>query len=185
MKRSRAHLLFCCVILAGLMISCNQVFVFKKTLSLNDKEFKVESKPGLKNDSLKVELILPAGEKFVLEREIDRKIYAAEIADLDANNVPEIYIYGKSNDGDEYGDVYSFTANNDGSLTEIFVPTLDPYISRGYMGHDKFDVSGSYLNRQFKVAQDVNSEGSQRVKYAISKSAVGLYLNEIKVLPPH
>ena len=180
-KKNRAFpVLGLCFFSAFLMISCNQVFVFKKNLTLNHTSFDIESRAGLKTDSLVVSLEAPGHEKFTLERQIDRKIYAAEIADLDANDVPEIYIFGKSNDEDEYGDVFSFTVDDSKGLMEIFVPTLDPYISKGYMGHDKFSVSEKYLNREFMVSRDVKQSGIQKVKYEISKSAVGLYLNELK-----
>ena len=95
------------------------------------------------------------------------------------NGVPEIYVYGRSNDSDEYGDVFCFTLKDDGSLTEVFVPTLDPYISNGYMGHDQFSVSELFLNRQFRVPREISSECVQKVKYALTKSSVGLFLSEI------
>lgn len=165
--------------LSALIVSCSQINFFKKELDHKGVKFLVESRSGFEHDILKIEHKGSTSENSILERQIDRKIYAAEISDLDMNGVPEIYIYGKSNDSDEYGDVYCFTLKDDGSLTEIFVPTLDPYISKGYMGHDQFSVSDIFLNRQFKVPREISSEGMQKVKYALTKSPVGLYLNEI------
>lgn len=161
------------------IVSCNQISHFKKELDYNGVKYLVESRAGLNHYILKVEHKGSVSEYSILEREIDRKIYAAEISDLDMNGVPEIYIYGRSNDSDEYGDVFSFTIGDDGSLTQIFVPTLDPYISRGYMGHDQFSVSDIFLKREFRVPREVSADEIQKVKYALTKSKTGLFLNEI------
>jgi hypothetical protein len=162
-----------------LMISCNQISLFRKELDRKGVKYLIETRAGFEHDILKIEHKESDSENSILERQIDRKIYAAEISDLDMNGVPEIYVYGKSNDSDEYGDVFCFTLKDDGSLTEVFVPTLDPYISNGYMGHDQFSVSELFLNRQFRVPREISSEGVQKVKYALTKSSVGLFLNEI------
>lgn len=169
--------------ISALIMSCSQISFYRKELDHNGVKFLIESRSGFEHDILKIEHKGSASENPILERQIDRKIYAAEISDLDMNGVPEIYVYGKSNDSDEYGDVYCFTLKDDGSLTEIFVPTLDPYISKGYMGHDQFSVSDIFLNRQFKVPREISSEGMQKVKYALTKSPVGLFLNEISSAP--
>lgn len=168
---------------SALIVSCSQSNFFRKELDLKGVRFLIESQFGFDYDTLKIEHIGSASKSSILERKIDRKIFAAEISDLDMNGVPEVYIYGKSNDSDEYGDVFCFTLKDDGSLTEILVPTLDPYISKGYMGHDQFSVSDIFLNRQFKVSREISSEGIQKVKYALMKSPVGLYLNEISSGP--
>lgn len=168
---------------ATLIISCNQVSLFKKELDHKGVKFLVESRAGLEHYVLKIEHKGSSSENSILERDIDRKIYAAEISDLDMNGVPEIYVYGRSNDSDEYGDVFSFTLGDDGALTQIFVPTLDPYISKGYMGHDQFSVSEIFLKRQFRVPRNVSQEEIQKVKYALTKSKAGLFLNEINDEP--
>ena len=168
---------------AVFVVSCNQISLFKKELDHKGVKFLVESRAGLEHYILKVEHKNSSSENSILERDIDRKIYAAEISDLDMNGVPEIYVYGRSNDSDEYGDVFSFTLGDDGALTQIFVPTLDPYISKGYMGHDQFSVSEIYLKRQFRVPRNVSQEEIQKVKYALTKSKAGLFLNEINDEP--
>lgn len=165
--------------LASLVISCNQISLFKKELDHKGVKYLVESRAGLEHYILRVEHRGSLSKNSILERDIDRKIYAAEISDLDMNGVPEIYIYGKSNDSDEYGDVFCFTLGDDGALTQIFVPTLDPYISKGYMGHDQFSVSDIFLNRKFRVSSEVSVEEIQKVKYALTKSNAGLFLNEV------
>lgn len=165
--------------LAILVISCNQISLFKKELDYKGIKYLVESRAGLEHYILRVEHRESLSGNSILERDIDRKIYAAEISDLDMNGVPEIYIYGRSNDSDEYGDVFSFTLGDDGSLIQIFVPTLDPYISKGYMGHDQFSVSDIFLKREFRVPREVSADEIQKVKYALTKSKTGLFLNEI------
>jgi hypothetical protein len=93
--------------------------------------------------------------------EADGLVTGAEVADLDGNGSPEIYVYISSAGSGSYGSLVAYAVNNRKSLTPIYLPPLgdDPAASRGYMGHDRFEISGDVLRRQFPVYRegDTNS----------------------------
>ena len=57
-------------------------------------------------------------------REIDGIVKGAEVADLDRNQSPEIYIYVNSAGSGTYGSLLAMSANNRKSLTEIYLPEI-------------------------------------------------------------
>ena len=74
--------------------------------------------------------------------ELDGTAYLAELADLDSNGWPEIYIYVTSAGSGSYGSLVAYAVNNGKSATPIYLPPLDQYggASQGYQGHDEFRV---------------------------------------------
>ena len=101
--------------------------------------------------------------------EIDGTVYGAEIADLDANGWPEIYVYASSAGSGSYGSLVAYAVNNGKSMTPVYMPPLadDPIAGAGYMGHDAFAVEENRLVQRFPVYRegDTNSapSGGERV----------------------
>ena len=93
--------------------------------------------------------------------EIDGAAYAAEVADLDANGWPEIYIYVSSAGSGSYGSLVAYAVNNGKSITPVYLPPLSDAgsASIGYMGHDQFAVVENRLIQRFPIyrAGDTNS----------------------------
>ena len=148
--------------------------VFDKTMKLQGITFHVSS-PN--NSSLNTVEIRPAGLKkdnSVIKKEIDGTVTGAEIADLNSDGSPEIYIYIHSAGSGTYGNVIAYSANNKKSLSGIYLSPLtdDTINSQGYMGHDEFTVIETSLARRFPVYKkgDTNSEpsgGTRQLQYKL------------------
>lgn len=114
---------------------------------------------------------------------IDGTVTGAEVADLDRNQSPEIYIYVTSAGSGSYGSLVAYSANNRKSLTDTHLPdiTEDKKLSAGYMGHDEFAVIESVLARRFPVYKpgDVNSKptgGMRQIVYKLVPGEAGWVL---------
>ena len=66
----------------------------------------------------------------------------AEVADLDRDGSPEIYVYLKSTAAGSHGSLLAFSANRRKSLSDIFLAPLTDRnkAARGYRGQDEFAV---------------------------------------------
>ncbi|GAA4403211.1 hypothetical protein GCM10023187_19080 [Nibrella viscosa] len=105
--------------------------------------------------------------------ETDGIVVDAEIADLDNNRFPELYIYTTSYGSGSFGNVYGwqFLASNKG---DIFPVNWESIAVNGYMGHDSIWVQKPYLFRKFPIylPGDSNAEptgGSRTLRYRLQK----------------
>lgn len=103
--------------------------------------------------SLNTVRIVPSGlekDNAPLEKEVDGLVTGAEVADLDVDGSPELYVYVQSAGSGSYGSLLAYAANRKKSLSEIFLPPVaeDPKLSKGYMGHDAMAaVESTFLQR--------------------------------------
>lgn len=98
----------------------------------------------------------------------------AEVADLNGDGSPEIYVYVSSAGSGAYGSVAAWSANNRKSLSGIYLPELEEgsKYSKGYMGHDEFAVVEQYLVRRFPIYLDGDSNaapsgGVRQIQYTL------------------
>jgi uncharacterized protein len=129
---------------------------FEKTLSLHGITFHITA---TNDGSINQLIITPKGleiDNRVIEKEIDGSVSGAEIADINVDGSPEIYIYVNSTGSGSYGSLVAYSANNKKSLSEIYLPPLedDKENSAGYMGHDEFTIIENTLVRRFPVYND-------------------------------
>lgn len=116
-------------------------------------------------------------------REIDGTVIGAEVADLDRNHSPEIYVYVTSAGSGSYGSLVALAANSKKSLSDIYLPniTADKKLSDGYLGHDEFSVVESVLGRRFPVYKpgDTNNKptgGMRQIAYKLVPGEAGWVL---------
>jgi hypothetical protein len=148
---------------------------FDKTLKMHGITFQVTCKPC--DSSLNQLTITPSGleiDNSTIEQEIDGSVTGAEIADLNADGSPEIYVYINTAGSGSYASLVAYSANNNKSLSGIYLPPLedDKNNSRGYMGHDEFTIVGNMLVRRFPVYQegDTNANptgGTRELRYEL------------------
>lgn len=106
--------------------------------------------------------------------EIDGSVAGAEVADLDGNGWPEVYVYVSSAGSGSYGSLVAYAVNRGKSMSAIYLPPVadDPETGAGYMGHDRFEVVGKRLVHRFPVYQpgDANAGptgGTRRLQYRL------------------
>ncbi|WP_153114796.1 hypothetical protein [Rhodocyclus tenuis] len=127
--------------------------LFDKTLELQGIRFHVTS---FRAGAGSIVRVLPAGlsiDNSAQERAIDGLVSGAEVADLNADGSPEIYIYIRSVDADARGSLVAFSANRRKSLSDIHLPPLADHAqaAAGYQGNDEFAVLEGVLGRRFPL----------------------------------
>lgn len=156
---------------------------FNKKLSLQGITFQIHCK---NQGSLNQLRITPKGlesDNSAITTEIDGSLTGAEVADLNADGSPEIYVYVQSAGSGSYASLVAYAANNKKSLTQIHLPPLadDPKLSKGYMGHDEFAVVENSLARRFPLYNpgDSNSKPTgktRQIEYKLEAGEAGWIL---------
>ncbi|UFP95258.1 PliI family lysozyme inhibitor of I-type lysozyme [Gloeobacter morelensis] len=132
---------------------------FDRTLELQGIRFHVTSANEGSANTLR---IVPANleiDNSPIERTINGTVTGAEVADLNVDGSPEIYIYITSAGSGSYGSLVAYSVNRRKSLSEVYLPPLtqDKVASKGYMGQDEFAVVESALVQRFPVYRDTDT----------------------------
>lgn len=156
---------------------------FDRTLALQGISFRVQS---ANDSSINTLELVPSGleiDNSTITRQIDGQVTGAEVADLDADGSPEIYVYVNSAGSGSYGSLVAYAANRKKSLSEIYLPpvTGDKKAAKGYMGHDEFAVVEGTFVRRFPVYRDgdINAKptgGMRQLQYKLRPGEAGWML---------
>lgn len=118
-----------------------------------------------------------------IEQEIEGQVTGLEVADLNADGSPELYIYLHSAGSGSYGSLIAYAANRRKSLSGIYLPPLDQIDGAisDYMGHDEFAVVENRLVRRFPIYRsgDINaspSGGTRQLQYRLEPGEAGWVL---------
>lgn len=162
---------------------------FDRTLELQGIRFRVTSADESSINTLR---IVPSGleiDNSAIVRTIDGTVTDAEVADLNVDGSPEIYVYVTSAGSGSYGSLAAYSANRRKSLSEIYLPpvTQNKAASKGYMGHDEFAVVESTLVQRFPVyrAGDTNARptgGIRQLQYKLHPGEAGWVLKVDRVV---
>jgi hypothetical protein len=162
---------------------------FKKTLELHGVTFQV-SCPN--SGSINKLSIVPAGleaDNTPIEREIEGTVTDADVADLNVDQSPEVYVYITSAGSGSRGSLVAYSANRKKSLSEIYLPPLtdNKEASKGYMGHDEFRVVESALVQRFPLYTegDTNARPSgktRQLQYKLRQGEAGWQLRVDKIV---
>lgn len=158
----------------------NDKTLFNKTLKLNGIGFKISS---IKDGNETAVTISPFGLTEVNRAEnieIDGRVIGAKIADLNADDSPEILIYTQSDGSGSYGTIIGYSVNNKKSMSQIYFPPIfkNNKINEGYMGHDEFTIVENKLVQKFPIykERDTNSEptgGYRQITYKLVDGEAG------------
>ena len=156
---------------------------FDKVLTLQGITFHVVA---TNEGSLNQLTITPSGLESVnevMKKEIDGTVTGAEVADINADGSPEIYVYVNSAGSGSYGTLVAYSANNKKSLSEIYLAPLadDKKNNVGYMGHDEFKIIKSTLSRSFPVYKEGDANccpkgGTRKLQYKLVAGEAGWQL---------
>jgi len=160
---------------------------FDKVLTLQGITFHVVA---TNEGSLNQLTIVPTGlegSNRVIKQEIDGSVTGAQIADINADGSPEIYVYVTAAGSGSYGTLVAYSANNKKSLSGIYLPSLedDKKNAVGYMGHDEFKIMKSTLSRSFPVYNDGDANccpkgGTRQLQYKLIAGEAGWQLKLLK-----
>jgi hypothetical protein len=159
------------------------------TLLYRDISFVVDATSGSSLNQLSIRPDGLSGDNTELTDELDGTAYRAEIADLDANGWPEVYVYVSSAGSGSYGSLVAYAVNNGKSVTPVYLPPLEqsPEALAGYMGHDQFAVVENRLIRRFPIYQqdDTNAQatgGTRQLQYRLEPGEAGWILQVDRVV---
>ncbi|WP_020600533.1 PliI family lysozyme inhibitor of I-type lysozyme [Spirosoma panaciterrae] len=111
---------------------------------------------------------------------VDGAVVGAEVADLDGNRFPELYLYSTSYGSGSFGRVYAWQFLPE-RKADITIPNWQLTAAAGYMGHDSLWVEQSILCRKYPVYQDgdANAEpsgGYRMMRYQLQPSGLNYAL---------
>lgn len=157
---------------------------FTKILKLQGLTFHIRATDeGSLNQLTIVPEGLSGGVKETIREEIEGTVSGAEVADINGDGFPELYIYVTSAGSGSYGTLFAYASNRNRSLTPIYLPEIseEKRVGEGYMGHDSFAVEGTRLIRTFprysKDDSNANSTGGTReVSYKLEAGEAGWIL---------
>jgi hypothetical protein len=135
---------------------------FDQTLKLQGISFRVTSPNSGSINELKIVLTGFAIDNAPIVRSVEGQITRAEVADLNADGSPEVYVYIRSAGSGSYGTLVAFSANRRESLSEIYLPPItdDAKAAQGYMGHDQLAVVEGTLVRRFPIYKEGDSNAA-------------------------
>jgi hypothetical protein len=162
---------------------------FDRTLSEQGITFRVRSANKGSLNRVRIEPRGLKGNNAAVEKEIDGTVVDAEVADLNIDGSPEIYVYVTSAGSGSYGSLVAYAVNKRKSMSEIYLPSLvdDPKASKGYRGHDEFRVVESTLVRRFPVYRDGDTNaqptgGIRQVQYKLKAGEAGWILRPDQIV---
>lgn len=123
----------------------------------------------------------------VMKREIEGLVTGAEVADLNNDRSPEIYIFSAADGGN--GKFFGLSANNKKSMTDIYLPEIDPDAkeAKGYKGRDEFAVVEGTFVRRFPIYKPGDADGkptggTRQIQYKLKPGEAGWVLEVNKVI---
>lgn len=143
----------------------------------------VDGKPTLR--------ITPKGleiDNAIISRALTGEVVRAEVADLNNDGSPELYVFTRSPGRGMPGDLIAYSANNKKSLSEIYLPPVsdNPKTAEGYQGEDSFAVVENRLVQRFPVYDSADAGAGRtgkmrQVQYTLVAGEAGWVLREDKV----
>ncbi|MGG7649292.1 hypothetical protein ACQ4OB_14870 [Pseudomonas sp. ES4] len=169
---------------AGDATNSNQPF--DQTLELQGIGFHVKSVSVDGNRALH---IAPQGleiDNSEIVRPLTGTIVRAEVADLDRNGSPEIYVFIRSPGRGMPGELIAYAANRKKSLSEIYLPPVseNPKTAVGYQGEDEFAVVENALVQRFPVYDSTDADAGRtgkirQVQYTLMPGEAGWVLRAL------
>lgn len=131
--------------------------------------------------------VTPAGleaDNTPVEIHVAGIITRMEVADINVDGSPELYVYGF--DGSSQT-LMAWGSNNKKSLSSITLPELDAVQSKGYRGGDEFAVVEGILARRFPIYPDDKPDSkptgkTRQVQYKLHQGEAGWLLKPEKVI---
>ena len=152
-------------------------------LGYGDIRFALQASAGGSINQLRIQPAGLAVDNSEISTELDGTAYRAEIADLDSNGWPEVYVFVSSAGSGSYGSLAAYAVNNGKSITPIYLPPLEqsPELMEGYMGHDEFALTENRLLRSFPIYRQDDSNaaptgGTRQLQYRLEPGEAGWIL---------
>jgi hypothetical protein len=126
---------------------------FKRTLSLHGMRFAVESPNRPAGNTVRIATEGLANGASIIDRDIPGSVIGADVADLDADGSPEVYVYIGASDTSGRAALVAYAANRGKSLSDIYLPPLEDEqgAAIGFVGPEEIAVVEASLARRFAI----------------------------------
>ena len=160
---------------------------FNKTLKLQGISFQVQSSGEGSQQQLTITTTGAKPPIKPIRQTVNGQVVGAEVADLNANGLPEIYVYVQGAGSGSYGEVVAYAVIKGDELSPITLLELTGANAQGYPGHDQFQVVESCLARRFPIYKpgDSNAKasgGQRQICYKLQAGEAGFILQPTSVL---
>lgn len=152
---------------------------FEETLTEGPVTFIVESPNARPNYfTLNTEGMSVRNEETRVD--VNGTVVRAQLADLNQDSYPEVFIFTRSDDGTE--DVYAFASYRNRSYGQIYRAEAEKYAAlRGSGGGDTYELTETALLRRFTATQNGQRTGdTQTVEYALKKGETSYRLEPVE-----
>ena len=154
---------------------------FHKTLNLQGISFQVHSSGEGSQQQLTITTTGAKPPIKPIRKTVNGQVVGAEVADLNNNGMPEIYVFVQGAGSGSYGEVVGFAVTKGSELSPITLPELTGANAQGYQGHDQFQVVESCLARRFPIYKpgDSNAKatgGQRQICYKLTAGEAGFLL---------
>jgi hypothetical protein len=152
--------------------------------TLQDITFQVFSQNTRSGNTLTLTPMGLEADNTPIELEVTGIITRIELADINVDGSPEIYVYGF--DGTSQT-LLAWSANRKKSLSPITMPDLDPAQAKGYRGGDEYAVVEGILARRFPIHPDDTPTSKptgkvRQIQYKLHAGEAGWHLKLDKVV---
>ena len=118
---------------------------------------------------------------------VDGQVIGAEVADLNSDSQPEIYVYVQGAGSGSYGQLVAYSASRGQNLLPIYLQELSGAPAKGYRGHDAFSVVEGCLVRRFPIDRPTDSNakatgGLRQICYKLRNGEASWILRPTSVL---
>lgn len=161
---------------------------FNRSLSLQGLGFEVQSRGEGSQQQLTIRTTGARPPIQPIRRSVDGRVVDAEVEDLDANGLPEVYVFVQGAGSGSYGELVAYAVLPKGrELSPITLPELSGVLAEGYRGHDRFALVESCLVRRFPIYRPGDSNaratgGERQICYKLKAGEAGWILRPTSVL---
>ena len=161
--------------------------LFQRSLSLQGVTFNVKASGEGSQQELTITARDGKRPYQPIRQTVDGQVIGAEVADLNSNSLPEIYVYVQSAGSGGYGQVVAYSVVKGHQLSPISLQELGAAPAKGYMGHDAFSIVEGCLVRRFPIYKpgDSNAKatgGLRQICYKLRNGEAGWILRPTSVM---
>ena len=126
---------------------------FNRTLSLQGMRFAVESPNRPAGNTVRIATEGLANGASIIDRDIPGAVVGADVADLDADGSPEVYVHIGASATSGRAALVAYAANRGKSLSDIYLPALEDEqgAAIGFVGPEEIAVAEASLARRFAI----------------------------------
>lgn len=180
-----AGVLLAAVCLVGLPVRA--AAAFQRTLALQGVRFTVTASGEGSQQQLTI--TTTAGKRALrpIHQNVEGRVVEAEVADLNGNGQPELYVYVQSAGSGSYGELVAYAVINGDQLSPIYLQELSGAPANGYRGHDAFRIVEGCLVRRFPIYRPSDSNakatgGLRQICYKLRNGEASWILQPTSVL---